>query len=1138
MEGPFSQHMLMGWKQYLIHRKLEILHQETGILLDYDILISLLPEPKSQGNKQISNTANMQQMSSKQHTGNNQEQQNHVSMIWQQQQQQLEQKSHNSLSISNNMTNVYHTSSEMQQLHYNNNLMQNENVNDLSNKLMESQITHETNLSASASNHVNKSPSVSSINIKSIVPETKPKKWNFTSQQQQHQSPSQSPLKSHLDVISQHNFNNRMMSSSLNQNNISNTQNNQSSYEQLYNQTNNVISNNHSPSTAMSQVSGQEVISKFQPFIIDNSNDESVFRNEELIPSSVSEAKRDNYQHQYGYDGSDIGGDGDARDSSNVAPTIDNSLPTVDDIQSISVHNDSSQQYYGADCASSVQQQPQQVVQSPEIQQKQQESNQYVQQNQNECENEANYEYNQNYDVYGYNNVREDRNWKNYDHYRQNSYRRYNSNQNRRNTPVSGYSQNSHYYARKGTPNYPSTSREIFGNCHAKNRNLLPAITFDENTNVILEALSRTSHANTNHSMWSRSFERGCSILEKSMCDVLQYILQNVIGEMWSYITAKLPWSCKDMLGVMHKHWESNFRAHFPNVVRSYREEVDNAIRLFKQNNLTLEICFRTIVVIRDMLYCFELMEIQNSELMNLNGFGNNFPVVTYRQAYASLQKGREEAQALYEDCVNYLKSTMKNLRNLGHDNRYGNNYGRRSDNNRNDHNYERRRDDSNDFNQNYNQNYNNTSSNENYNTNNNENYNVTNDNYVNTSNNNDNYYISNNNDNYVNTSNDNYVNTGNNSENYYNMNTNNDNYVSTNNENYYHNTNEYYNTITTNDNYQQNTVTNENYNVEIENFDRNENYSRSHSRYNGIEGNYNQNNPNDNKAYSDYHQNTTIQKPMPLPNTIDNNNTTSKSAPSIGPYSQSSASTTPQPQHIHTANQMTSPNQNYQRPKTLHSAPSIISMTSTTNDLSTTSHVQSYSESQLKIPNNIKNVNNNNNKQEKPTTSSNRMGLQVDLIWIRKETENVKWKSMSAEHLLEFVRDMVSAVTVKAIEMKNIIMNDNKKVKGLEKITCRIKNIIKSLKLIEPKLHGKDDLDHTDIQNVFNALKDLITEVHVEAFRFCRKLQMPDEKYINEFKSVVENWFEEDPTKFERVIGLFEDRDSKLDEIIKESVM
>ena len=131
------------------------------------------------------------------------------------------------------------------------------------------------------------------------------------------------------------------------------------------------------------------------------------------------------------------------------------------------------------------------------------------------------------------------------------------------------------------------------------------------------------------------------------------------------------------------------------------------------------------------------------------------------------------------------------------------------------------------------------------------------------------------------------------------------------------------------------------------------------------------------------------------------------------------------------------------------------------------------------------------------PTTSTGGEAM----VWIRNLMTTVAGNSSSGYEMLKFVKSMVEILVRDTNASASVIAADPNRVSVLHRVLQAVYQILMALIEMHREKEEKQDITLDTTKTVLTGMKDFITLVRLDAFRFCRKLQMPDERYLDEFK-------------------------------------
>ncbi len=130
------------------------------------------------------------------------------------------------------------------------------------------------------------------------------------------------------------------------------------------------------------------------------------------------------------------------------------------------------------------------------------------------------------------------------------------------------------------------------------------------------------------------------------------------------------------------------------------------------------------------------------------------------------------------------------------------------------------------------------------------------------------------------------------------------------------------------------------------------------------------------------------------------------------------------------------------------------------------------------------------------PTTSAGGEAM----AWIRNLMMTVAGNSSSGYEMLKFVQSMVEILVRDTHTSASVIAANPNRVSVLNRVLQTVYQILMALIEMHREKEEKVDTVHT-AKTVLTGMKDFITLVRLDAHRFCRKLQMPDERFLDEFK-------------------------------------
>lgn len=123
-----------------------------------------------------------------------------------------------------------------------------------------------------------------------------------------------------------------------------------------------------------------------------------------------------------------------------------------------------------------------------------------------------------------------------------------------------------------------------------------------------------------------------------------------------------------------------------------------------------------------------------------------------------------------------------------------------------------------------------------------------------------------------------------------------------------------------------------------------------------------------------------------------------------------------------------------------------------------------------------------------------------VDFKWAREVTGDCQADRSTGYHLLKFVKELFERVFSYAQEHINEIKSEKAKLIAMQSIVEKTQGVLVSLKTAQHVVENKN-LNPETSKLILTAMKDFISMVYTEAFKYCRRLQSPDDSFIAEFQ-------------------------------------
>eukprot|EP00210_Caulerpa_lentillifera_P001102 g1063.t1 len=142
-----------------------------------------------------------------------------------------------------------------------------------------------------------------------------------------------------------------------------------------------------------------------------------------------------------------------------------------------------------------------------------------------------------------------------------------------------------------------------------------------------------------------------------------------------------------------------------------------------------------------------------------------------------------------------------------------------------------------------------------------------------------------------------------------------------------------------------------------------------------------------------------------------------------------------------------------------------------------------------------------------------------VDYKWAREVTEGCQATSTTGYELLKFVKELFERIIPYCMTHIGIIQTDNGKLLALQAIVDKTEAVLESLKAAQRGVTSKNLTERLSTA-VLTAMKEFISIVCTEAYKYCRRLQMPDETFISEFEDQLSA---NEGEKLNRIVIFFE---------------
>lgn len=132
---------------------------------------------------------------------------------------------------------------------------------------------------------------------------------------------------------------------------------------------------------------------------------------------------------------------------------------------------------------------------------------------------------------------------------------------------------------------------------------------------------------------------------------------------------------------------------------------------------------------------------------------------------------------------------------------------------------------------------------------------------------------------------------------------------------------------------------------------------------------------------------------------------------------------------------------------------------------------------------------------------TSDVMGLDADVTWIRSMGNNVNIPSKTAATMLQSMQMFLVQVADHASRMKKSFTKGTRMSAGMLQFQSKLYNLCGALRKMNDEFE-KRSIQQRTATDVLTALKDMMTLCFTDAFRYCRFLQNPEERYLVEFKN------------------------------------
>lgn len=144
---------------------------------------------------------------------------------------------------------------------------------------------------------------------------------------------------------------------------------------------------------------------------------------------------------------------------------------------------------------------------------------------------------------------------------------------------------------------------------------------------------------------------------------------------------------------------------------------------------------------------------------------------------------------------------------------------------------------------------------------------------------------------------------------------------------------------------------------------------------------------------------------------------------------------------------------------------------------------------------------------------------LKIDYKWARDVTDDCQADRSTGYHLLKFVKELFERVFSYAQEHIDEIKSEKAKLIAMQSIVEKTQGVLVSLKAAQHVVENKNLTPETS-KAILTAMKEFISMVYTEAFKYCRRLQMPDDNFIAEFQ---DRLIADEGDKLDKIVHFFE---------------